>query len=33
MSDQTKVPISRRRLSVVKDKLGVDFVRDSPSGD
>ncbi|MFN7520728.1 MAG: LytTR family DNA-binding domain-containing protein, partial [Lysobacteraceae bacterium] len=33
MSDQTKVPISRRRLSVVKDTLGVDFVRDSPTGD
>ncbi|MFN7784398.1 MAG: LytTR family DNA-binding domain-containing protein [Lysobacterales bacterium] len=28
LSDQTKVPVSRRRLAAVKERLGVDFVRD-----
>jgi hypothetical protein len=30
MSDQTKVPVSRRRLAAVKERLGVDFVRETP---
>jgi hypothetical protein len=29
MSDQSKVPVSRRRLAAVKERLGVDFVRET----